>query len=116
MTNLFPNPQKKHSNAALIGMLLMGLFFVALVTVGITIAAHAFGDGSAYSTGYELGRMIKGSFAHSSFKNGLGIGTIIAMLASWDRNRSIRWAVLHAILGWGYVVYFAITRKSKSQR
>ncbi|MEJ5054468.1 hypothetical protein [Sphingobacterium sp. MYb382] len=42
--------------------------------------------------------------------SGISLGSAIAVVASWDRNRSILWAVLHGILSWFYVVYFAFTR------
>ena len=40
------------------------------------------------------------------------LGSIIAVVCSWDRNRSILWAILASILSWFYVIYFAITRPS----
>ncbi len=36
---------------------------------------------------------------------GVGLGTIIAVVISWSRNRSILWAIIHGILGWLYVIY-----------
>ena len=42
---------------------------------------------------------------------GVGLGSVIAVVASWDRNRSILWAILHGILSWFYVIYFACTRR-----
>ena len=44
--------------------------------------------------------------------NGIGIGSAIAVVCSWQRNRSILWAVLAGIFGWFYVIYFAITRRA----
>jgi hypothetical protein len=44
---------------------------------------------------------------------GLGLGSILAVTLSWSKNKSIRWSVFHGILGWFYVVYFAITRKKE---
>ncbi len=44
-------------------------------------------------------------------QNGVGLGAVIAVVASWDRNKSILWAILHGILSWIYVIYFAFTRK-----
>lgn len=41
---------------------------------------------------------------------GLGLGSIIAVVASWSRNQSILWAMLHGVLSWFYVIYFAVTR------
>jgi len=44
-------------------------------------------------------------------QNGVGLGSIIAVVASWHRNRSILWAILHGVLSWLYVIYFAFTEK-----
>ena len=41
---------------------------------------------------------------------GIGLGSILAIVLSWSRNSSILWAILHAILGWLYVIYFVFTR------
>ncbi|KXK38215.1 MAG: hypothetical protein J5I52_10270 [Saprospiraceae bacterium] len=41
---------------------------------------------------------------------GIGIGTIIAIVASWSRNKSVLWAIIHGIFGWFYVIYYVITR------
>lgn len=43
--------------------------------------------------------------------NGLSLGSAIAIVCSWDRNRSILWAILAGIFSWLYVIYFAITRQ-----
>lgn len=45
-------------------------------------------------------------------EKGVGLGAVIAVVASWSRNQSILWAILHGILSWFYVIYFAITRSS----
>ena len=42
---------------------------------------------------------------------GLSLGSAIAIVCSWDRNRSILWAILAGIFSWLYVIYFAITRQ-----
>ncbi len=44
-------------------------------------------------------------------QTGLSLGAVIAVVCSWDRNRSILWAILAGILSWFYVIYFAITRR-----
>jgi peptidoglycan/LPS O-acetylase OafA/YrhL len=36
---------------------------------------------------------------------GIGLGTLIAVVVSWSRNKSILLAILHGILGWLYVIY-----------
>jgi hypothetical protein len=42
---------------------------------------------------------------------GAGLGTVIAVVLSWHRNRGILWAILHGVLSWFYVIYFALTRR-----
>ena len=41
----------------------------------------------------------------------IGLGSILAVVCSWQRNRSILWAILAGILTWFYVIYFALTRR-----
>ncbi len=50
------------------------------------------------------------NFSSSSAAGGIGLGSVIAVIASWSRNQSILWAIIHAIFGWLYVIYFVITR------
>jgi hypothetical protein len=40
-------------------------------------------------------------------------GSSIAIVLSWERNKSILWAIIHGMLSWLYVIYFALTRKAK---
>jgi hypothetical protein len=42
---------------------------------------------------------------------GVGLGTIVAVVISWSRNKSILWAIIHGILGWLYVIYAALYPK-----
>lgn len=42
---------------------------------------------------------------------GIGLGTIIAVVISWQRNKSILLAILCGILGWIYVIYAIIVPK-----
>jgi hypothetical protein len=56
--------------------------------------------------------------AHSSYEiqqtvtqSGIGIGSAVAIVASWHRNKSILLAIIHGVLSWLYVIYFAITRR-----
>ena len=44
---------------------------------------------------------------------GIGLGTIIAVVLSWSRNKSILWAIIHGILGWLYVLYVIIAGKKR---
>jgi hypothetical protein len=45
-------------------------------------------------------------------QTGFGLGSMLAVVCSWQRNRSILWAILAAVLTWFYVVYFALTRRA----
>jgi hypothetical protein len=43
-------------------------------------------------------------------QSGIGIGSALAIVLSWYRNQSILLAILHGILSWIYVIWFAATR------
>jgi hypothetical protein len=43
-------------------------------------------------------------------KYGVGFGSALAMVISYDANHSILWAIIHGIFGWFYVVYAALAR------
>jgi len=53
---------------------------------------------------------------HYVTQNGIGIGSAIAIVCSWQRNRSILWAILAGILSWFYVIYFALSRKPEENK
>ena len=48
--------------------------------------------------------------------SGVALGAVIAVTCSWQRNRSILWAILHGCCSWFYVLYFAATRRSDEQK
>lgn len=48
-------------------------------------------------------------------KTGVSFGTVLAIVISWSRNRSLLWAIVHGILGWFYVIYYALFLSSKSK-
>ena len=50
------------------------------------------------------------SQVHTVTQSGIGIGSAIAIVLSWHRNRSIGFAIVHGILSWIYVIHFAVTR------
>jgi hypothetical protein len=39
-----------------------------------------------------------------------GFGSMLAITISWSVNHSILWMILHGILSWFYVIYYAIKR------
>lgn len=58
------------------------------------------------------------TFAHSEIrnstvKNGIGLGSVIAIVISWSRNKSVLLAILHGLLGWLYVIYYSINLKNQ---
>ncbi len=48
--------------------------------------------------------------SHPAAQSGIGLGAAIAVVCSWQRNRSILWAILAGVFSWFYVFYFALTR------
>ena len=53
------------------------------------------------------------AIAHTEFaRTGISLGSVIAVVCSWQRNQSILWACLAGVLSWFYVIYFAVTRQS----
>ena len=53
----------------------------------------------------------KDGITGKAIDGGIGLGSIIAVVASWSRNKSILWAIIHGLMGWIYVVYFVFTRE-----
>ena len=41
---------------------------------------------------------------------GASFGSALAIVISWSVNHSILWAIIHGLLSWFYVLYFALTR------
>jgi ABC-type Fe3+-siderophore transport system permease subunit len=50
------------------------------------------------------------SAGRESVKAGISFGSALAIVISWTQNHSILWAIVHGILSWFYVIYFAFTR------
>ncbi|MBP6963335.1 MAG: hypothetical protein KBC96_02905 [Armatimonadetes bacterium] len=42
---------------------------------------------------------------------GIGSGSVIAGLISWEHTQSVLWTLLHVILGWVYVIYSLIIKR-----
>ena len=54
--------------------------------------------------------------AESGISLGAAVGVAIAVVCSWQRNRSILWAILAGVLNWIYVIYFAVTRREDERK
>ena len=43
-------------------------------------------------------------------KTGASFGSALAIAISWSVHKSLLWAIVHGILSWIYVIYYALTR------
>ena len=41
-------------------------------------------------------------------KAGVSFGSALAIAISWTANKSLLWAIVHGLLSWLYVVYYAL--------
>jgi ABC-type Fe3+-siderophore transport system permease subunit len=48
---------------------------------------------------------------YTATQSGIGLGSAIAVVLSWHRNRSIILAAIAGFFTWLYVIYFAVTRR-----
>ncbi len=55
---------------------------------------------------------IANSTTQTVTQTGIGLGSAIAVVCSWQWNRSILLAILAGIFSWLYVIYFAMTRRA----
>ena len=39
------------------------------------------------------------------YEDGIGVGSVMAMIISYVNNPSILWMIIHGILGWLYVIW-----------
>ncbi|MDH5315400.1 MAG: hypothetical protein OEW44_02865 [Gemmatimonadota bacterium] len=39
---------------------------------------------------------------------GISFGSALAIAISWTANKSLFWAIIHGLLSWIYVVYYAV--------
>ena len=52
--------------------------------------------------------MTRVAYSHTAVSTGISMGTALAMILSYSANKSIIWAIIHGILSWFYVLYFAL--------
>lgn len=45
---------------------------------------------------------------------GIGLGSMIAVVLSWDRNRSILWMIIHGWFSWLYVIHYILTDEKRA--
>jgi predicted MFS family arabinose efflux permease len=51
------------------------------------------------------------ALGNTAAQTGISLGSALAVVLSWHRNRSIFWAIISGLLSWLYVIYFALTRR-----
>lgn len=71
------------------------IFLMTLMLLLVTLTVHA-DDGIS---------------SKSFLKDGVSLGSVIAAVISWDRNKSILLVIIHALLSWIYVIYAAFTKE-----
>lgn len=52
---------------------------------------------------------------NATIRSGIGLGSVLAVVVSWERNKSVLFAFLHGIFSWLYVLYFVLTRKPQER-
>lgn len=78
-------------------------YYIFLLLILISFDAYSFSDATS-----EVQRSV--------ITNGISLGTVIAAITSWTRNRSVLWMIIHGIFSWFYVLYFVLTRKKSERR
>ena len=56
-----------------------------------------------------------GGIKSTAIRSGIGLGSVLAVVVSWERNKSVLLAFLHGIFSWLYVLYFVLTRKPEER-
>jgi len=52
----------------------------------------------------------------SVVQSGVGLGAVLAVVCSWERNRSVLLAAVAGLFNWFYVIYFVLTRRPGERR
>ena len=52
----------------------------------------------------------------TAIRSGIGLGSVLAVVVSWERNKSVLLAFIHGIFSWLYVIYFVLTRKPEERK
>ena len=60
---------------------------------------------SLFTTSSKLfAESVNNDIKNKAIDGGIGLGSIIAVVASWSRNKSILWAIVHGLMGWNCIV------------
>ena len=109
---------KNYKNFGLAVLIIVGIIVCFLVISAIGhfgflhgVADSAGVDSSAYITGVAFGETL-GMLVVFYFKSGLFLGNLFALAASLEKRNAFHLVLLHGLLGWGYVIYYTLTRKT----
>ena len=50
------------------------------------------------------------SASSTASSSGIGLGSALAVVISYNLYKSVLWAILHGVCSWFYVIYFLFTR------
>lgn len=56
------------------------------------------------------------SITRTVVSSGVGLGSVLAVVTSWERNKSVLLAFIHGIFSWLYVIYFVLTRQKNERK
>ncbi|MGB7393512.1 MAG: hypothetical protein WA913_03865 [Pricia sp.] len=114
--------KQNYKNFGLALLAILGLMIFILIIGGIgyvgffdVVEEGGGNESSAYYAGRAAGRTVR-FFVNFYVRNGFFFGNLIALMASLERKNSFSRLILHGILGWGYVVFYALTRKTVPTR
>lgn len=48
---------------------------------------------------------------NNTVRGGITFGSALAIVISYTAWKSIPWAIFHGVLGWAYVIYFALVHR-----
>jgi hypothetical protein len=113
--------EKDLQNYRNFGLALIGIVGIMIFILIVGAVAH-FGflngvkdgaglDSPAYNAGRAAGYSLK-LFINFYFNSGLFFGVIFALVASLEKKNSFGKVLIHGLFGWGYVIYYALTRKT----
>jgi hypothetical protein len=51
------------------------------------------------------------NYRGDAVKTGITFGSALAIVLSYSVNKSILWAIIHGLLSWFYVIYFALFKQ-----
>ncbi len=46
----------------------------------------------------------------SIIQNVIGFGSVLAIVISWSKDKSISYAIIRGLFGWFYIFYYMLTR------